>query len=83
MAGSAEQWTQKRGTEMEEKFSYTKSLKELQKILEELEGENVEIDKLSDNVKRAVALIKLLREKLKKTETEIKEIVKEFDEKQQ
>ena len=66
---------------MEEKFSYTKTLKELQKILEELESENVEIDKLSDNVKRAVTLIKLLREKLKKTETEIKEIVKEFDEK--
>ncbi len=66
---------------MEEKFSYTKTLKELQKILEELESENVEIDKLSDNVKRAVSLIKLLREKLKKTETEIKEIVKEFDEK--
>jgi len=67
---------------MEEKFSYTKALKELQKILDELESENVEIDKLSDNVKRAVTLIKLLREKLKKTETEIKEIVKEFDEKQ-
>ena len=66
---------------MEEKFSYTKSLRELQKILEELEGENVEIDKLSDNVKRAVTLIKILREKLKKTETEIKEIVREFDEK--
>lgn len=65
---------------MEEKISYSKSLDELQKILTDLESENVEIDKLAEKVKRATELIKMLRSKLKKTEIEIKEIVKEFEE---
>ncbi|MEW6557553.1 MAG: exodeoxyribonuclease VII small subunit [Elusimicrobiota bacterium] len=65
---------------MNEKISYSKALEELQTILENLEGENVEIDKLAEKVKRATELIKILREKLKKTEVEIKEIVKEFEE---
>ncbi|MFH0948786.1 MAG: exodeoxyribonuclease VII small subunit [Elusimicrobiota bacterium] len=65
---------------MDEKISYSKSLDELQKILTDLESENVEIDKLAEKVKRATELIKMLRSKLKKTEVEIKEIVKEFEE---
>jgi len=67
---------------MEEKISYSKSLDELQKILTDLESENVEIDKLAEKVKRATELIKMLRSKLKKTEVEIKEIVKEFESEQ-
>ncbi|MDO8734978.1 MAG: exodeoxyribonuclease VII small subunit [Elusimicrobiota bacterium] len=67
---------------MEEKISYSKSLDELQKILTDLESENVEIDKLAESVKRATELIKMLRSKLKKTEIEIKEIVKEFESEQ-
>ncbi|MBI5573193.1 MAG: exodeoxyribonuclease VII small subunit [Elusimicrobia bacterium] len=66
--------------EEREKISYSKSLDELQKILTNLESENVEIDKLAESVKRATELIKMLRSKLKKTEVEIKEIVKEFEE---
>jgi exodeoxyribonuclease VII small subunit len=65
---------------MDEKISYSKSLDELQKILTDLESEDVEIDKLAESVKRATELIKMLRSKLKKTEIEIKEIVKEFEE---
>ena len=64
---------------MEEKTSYSKSFEELQKILDSIEGEDVEIDKLAEKVKRATELIKVLRSKLKKTEIEIKEIVKEFE----
>ena len=65
---------------MEEKISYSKSLDELQKILTDLESENVEIDHLAEKVKRATELIKMSRSKLKKTEIEIKDIVKEFEE---
>ncbi|OGS46287.1 MAG: exodeoxyribonuclease VII small subunit [Elusimicrobia bacterium RIFOXYD2_FULL_34_15] len=64
---------------VEEKTSYSKSFEELQKILDSIEGEDVEIDKLAEKVKRATELIKVLRSKLKKTEIEIKEIVKEFE----
>ncbi|HAM39429.1 MAG TPA: exodeoxyribonuclease VII small subunit [Elusimicrobia bacterium] len=63
-----------------EKISYSESFEELSKILDSIEGENVEIDSLALKVKRATELIKILRNKLKKTETEIKEIVKEFEE---
>jgi len=68
---------------MSEKFSYTKTLKELQDILSELESDDVEIDRIADNVRKSVSLIKALSEKLRKTETEIKEIVKEFDDTQE
>ncbi|MFH1540840.1 MAG: exodeoxyribonuclease VII small subunit [Elusimicrobiota bacterium] len=65
---------------IEEKVSYSKSLDELQKILADLERENVEIDNLAESVKRAAGLIKMLKTKLRKAEIEIKEIVKEFEE---
>lgn len=64
---------------MKNKFSYSQKLEELQRIVEELESGNIEIDRLSENVKRGLELIKILRGSLRKTEIEIKEIVSEFE----
>ena len=62
----------------ENSLTYSKASEELQEILEELEGENIEIDNLSTKVKRATELIKFCREKLKSTEVEIKKITKDI-----
>lgn len=59
---------------------YTEAMDELNSILENLQSESVDVDELSLKVKRAVELIKLCRQKIEKTEFEVKKIVKEFEE---
>ena len=58
---------------------YSEAIEELQIILEDLESEKIDVDEVSDKVKKAVELIKLCREKIEKTELEVKNIVKDFD----
>jgi len=58
---------------------YGEAIEELQSILEDLESEKIDVDEVSDKVKKAVELIKLCREKIEKTELEVKNIVKDFE----
>jgi len=55
-------------------------MEELNKILEDLESERVDVDDIINKVKRATSIIKFCREKIENTELEVKEIVKKFDE---
>jgi len=57
------------------KFSYQKSIEELQVILEDLDGGQVSIDDLEAKVKRGKELLKLCQDKLRATEKEIASIV--------
>jgi len=56
------------------KFSYDKSYKELQSILEDIENGEIGIDALETKVKKARELIALCQEKLRATEKEIEKI---------
>lgn len=60
-------------------FKYSQALEELNNILVDLESERIDVDELSLKVKRAVELIDLCRERIEKTEAEVKKIVKEFE----
>ncbi len=60
-------------------IKYSEAVGELNAILEDLESEKIDVDELSEKVKRAVELIKLCREKIETTELEVRKIVKEFD----
>lgn len=62
---------------MEKKVNYEAALSELEKIVEKMENDEFDIDQLSVNLKRAQALIKLCRDKLTKTDTEIKKLLGE------
>lgn len=62
---------------MEKKQKYADAIDELEKILSEMENEEISVDQLSDKVKRASELIKFCRDKLFKTEEEINEILKD------
>ena len=62
---------------MEKKQKYTDAINELEKIIAEIENEEISVDLLSDKVKRASELIKFCRDKLFKTEEEINEILKD------
>jgi exodeoxyribonuclease VII small subunit len=60
-------------------IKYSDAIEELSAILEDLESEKIDVDDVTVKVKRAVELIKVCREKIERTELEVKKIVKEFD----
>ncbi len=60
-------------------LKYNEAMLELQNILDGLESEQIDVDEVSLKVKRAVELISFCREKIEKTELEVRKIVKEFD----
>jgi len=57
------------------KLTFGEAVGEVEEILAELERDNVDIDHLGDRVKRAVELIQVCREKLEKTDDEVRELV--------
>ncbi len=57
------------------KLSFGEAVTEVEEILAGLEQENVDIDSLGTEVKRAVELIQVCREKLAKTDNEVRGLV--------
>lgn len=57
------------------KLSFGEAVGEVEEILAELERDNVDIDHLGERVKRAVELIQVCREKLEKTDGEVRDLV--------
>nr|WP_319397265.1 exodeoxyribonuclease VII small subunit [uncultured Carboxylicivirga sp.] len=62
------------------KLSYSEAMGEIEEILQQIENEELDVDDLSDKVKRVSALIKTCKDKLHKTEEEVETILKEMDE---
>ena len=60
---------------MKEEMKYEQAFAELQAIVRRMENDELDIDQLSDQLKRAQQLIKLCKDKLTKTEAEIKKIL--------
>ena len=64
--------------ELEEGFrswKYGKAKERLEQLLEELEADEVDLDDLSERVKEAAALIRILHEKLTRTQGEVDKIM--------
>ncbi len=59
-------------------FSFSDAVKEIEKILRNIESGNLNIDILSAEVKRASELIRECQKKLKSTEDEINSIFREM-----
>ena len=57
------------------KLSFGEAVREVEEILAGLEEQDVDIDRLGDEVKRAVELIQVCREKLEKTDREVRDLV--------
>ncbi|MCM8788011.1 MAG: exodeoxyribonuclease VII small subunit [Candidatus Omnitrophica bacterium] len=60
-------------------IKYSQAIEELNNILEDLEGERIDVDEVSAKIKRAIELIKFCRQKIENTELEVRNIVKEFE----
>ncbi|NCY15904.1 MAG: exodeoxyribonuclease VII small subunit [Actinobacteria bacterium] len=60
-------------------IGYAEAVAELEEILDELESEEVDVDRLAAQVKRAADLIELCRGRLGEARTEITRIVADLE----
>lgn len=60
-----------------EEMKYEKAVSELEKIVDKMERDELDIDQLSEQLKRAKVLVKLCKDKLTKTDEEIKKLLSE------
>jgi len=67
---------------MEKKPNYAEAFSELEAIVQEISEGEISVDELSGKVKRAAELIKICRNKLRTTEENVNEILKELEEKE-
>jgi len=58
-------------------ITYEQAFQELQTIVRRMENDELDIDQMTTQLKRAQQLIKLCRDKLTKTDEEIKKILAE------
>ena len=62
---------------MKEELKYEQAYQELQAIVRRMENDELDIDQMSEQLKRAQQFIKLCKDKLTKTDEEIKKILAE------
>ena len=60
-----------------EKISYDNAIKEIESTLEKIEGGELGVDELAKKVARVTELLKICRDRLHKTETQIDKILDE------
>lgn len=56
---------------------YEQTVSELEQIVNKMENDELDIDQLSEQLKRAKELVKLCKDKLTKTDEEIKKLLEE------
>ena len=58
-------------------IKYEEAVAQLEEIVDKMENDELDIDQLSDQLKRAKELVKLCKNKLTKTDEEIKKLLQE------
>lgn len=64
---------------MPKEIKYEEALKQLEDIVDKMENDELDIDSLSEQLKTAQKLIKVCKDKLTKTDEEIKKILNDGD----
>lgn len=64
-----------------ETVSYSDAIKEIEEILGKIEDQELDVDDLTEKVKRVSLLIKLCREKLSNTEQAVEKILEDIQDK--
>lgn len=60
-------------------IKYEEAVAQLEEIVEKMENDELDIDQLSEQLKRAKELVKYCKDKLTKTDGEIKKLLSEED----
>lgn len=58
-------------------IKYEEAVAQLEEIVDKMENDELDIDQLTDQLKRAKELVKLCKDKLTKTDDEIKKLLSE------
>ena len=61
-------------------ISYNEAISEIEEILYKLENEEIDVDELSENVKKVSSLLKVCKDKLYKTEQDVEKILNDIEE---
>jgi len=64
-------------------LTYSQALNELEKIVADIESEEVDVDLLAEKIKRASFLITSCKEKLRTAEDEVKKVLTAMEEKEE
>ncbi len=64
---------------MEEKIKYEEAVREIERIVRQMENDELDLDSLAGQLKRAQELLKLCRDKLTKTESDINAVLNPTD----
>ncbi len=60
-------------------ISYNEAIIEIEEILFQIENEELDIDSLTEKVKKVSSLLKLCKKKLHQTENEVQKILDDMD----
>lgn len=60
-------------------IKYEEAIRQIEEIVDRLENDDIDIDTLGSELKKAQKLIKMCKDKLTKTEEEVKKILDEAD----
>ena len=66
-------------SENDEAIGYTDAMRELEAILDELEGDELDVDVLAERVRRASELIKLCRDRITRAQDDVSRIVADLE----
>jgi exodeoxyribonuclease VII small subunit len=72
--------TPKEPAASEPAVSFREAMDELEGILERIEGEEIDIDRLAEELRRAAQLLEICRGKIRKAEVEVTQIVQSMEE---
>ena len=64
---------------MSNQKTYREAIEELEGIVSQIENEQIDVDILTEKVKRATFLIKLCKTKLRTTEEQVKDVLSELE----
>jgi exodeoxyribonuclease VII small subunit len=67
-------------TASEPAVSFREAMDELEGILGRIEGEEIDIDRLAEELRRAAQLLEICRGKIRKAEVEVTQIVQSIEE---
>ena len=60
-------------------LTYKDAIEELNCLVRDLQSDEIDVDQLSEKVKRAAVLIKFCKSKLRDTDEEVKKVLEELD----
>lgn len=64
---------------MPKKIMYKEAIEEIEMLLEKIENEELDVDDLSEKVKRISFLLKICKDRLYQTEQDVEKVFKEMD----